>query len=124
FRTTRHRAIDCLRRQRRDNELFSEASDADVIAEVDGAESARLDPEAVKELLDALPPLLREAVTLRYLNDLTYGEIALVMGCPVGTVRSRLFHARQRLEQLLVSRRGLRESNERTADTSKQGDER
>ena len=47
-----------------------------------------------------LPIRLRVAVVLRYYHDLSYAEIAAALGCPVGTVRSRLHaaHARLRAE--------------------------
>src|SRR6266513_2597864 len=46
--------------------------------------------EQVRRTVVALPPLYREAVVLCDLENLTYEEAAIVMGCPVGTVRSRL----------------------------------
>ena len=44
--------------------------------------------------MDALPVDLRTAITLREIEGLSYEEIANVMNCPVGTVRSRIFRAR------------------------------
>ena len=44
--------------------------------------------------MDALPTDLRTAITLREIEGLSYEEIASVMNCPVGTVRSRIFRAR------------------------------
>ena len=44
--------------------------------------------------MDALPVDLRTAITLREIEGLSYEEIANVMDCPVGTVRSRIFRAR------------------------------
>lgn len=49
---------------------------------------------AVNQALAALPDDLREALTLREIEGLSYDEIAAVMGCPIGTVRSRIFRAR------------------------------
>ena len=46
-------------------------------------------------MLDALPVDLRQAITLREMDGLSYEEIAEVMNCPVGTVRSRIFRARE-----------------------------
>lgn len=51
--------------------------------------------EAVNAALQALPLELRQAVTLREIEGLTYEEIAQAMGCPIGTVRSRIFRARE-----------------------------
>ncbi|HEY4732730.1 MAG TPA: RNA polymerase sigma factor RpoE [Gammaproteobacteria bacterium] len=49
----------------------------------------------VYEAIDQLPDDLRIAITLRELEGLSYEEIAEAMGCPVGTVRSRIFRARE-----------------------------
>ena len=45
--------------------------------------------------MDALPEDLRQAVTLREIEGLSYEEIAAAMNCPIGTVRSRIFRARE-----------------------------
>ena len=50
---------------------------------------------AVNAAMDALPEDLRQAVVLREIDGLTYEEIAEVMNCPIGTVRSRIFRARE-----------------------------
>lgn len=50
---------------------------------------------AVNAAMDALPEELRQAVTLREIEGLSYEEIAELMNCPIGTVRSRIFRARE-----------------------------
>jgi len=50
---------------------------------------------AVNEAIEALPEELRTAITLREIEGLSYEEIAEAMGCPIGTVRSRIFRARE-----------------------------
>jgi RNA polymerase sigma-70 factor (ECF subfamily) len=60
---------------------------------------------AVKAILDRLTDLpedLRTALVLFYVDGLKYAEIAEAMECPIGTVRSRLFEARERLKKLMV----------------------
>ena len=49
----------------------------------------------VNKAMDALPDDLRTAITLREIEGLSYDEIATVMNCPIGTVRSRIFRARE-----------------------------
>lgn len=49
--------------------------------------------------VDELPEELRTAITLRELDGLSYDEIAEVMNCPVGTVRSRIFRAREAIDK-------------------------
>jgi RNA polymerase sigma-70 factor (ECF subfamily) len=51
--------------------------------------------QTVDEAMAALPAELREAIALRELEGLSYEDIANAMGCPIGTVRSRIFRARE-----------------------------
>ncbi len=66
----------------------------------------------VNAAMDALPEELRQAVTLREIEGLTYEEIAVVMACPIGTVRSRIFRAREaisaKIRPMLESQIGKR----------------
>ena len=55
--------------------------------------------QVVDNAIKNLPEDLRTAVTLREFEGLSYEEIAEVMGCPVGTVRSRIFRARESIDQ-------------------------
>ena len=50
---------------------------------------------SVNETIQALPAELRTAIVLREIEGLSYEEIAQAMGCPIGTVRSRIFRARE-----------------------------
>jgi RNA polymerase sigma-70 factor (ECF subfamily) len=54
---------------------------------------------AVFEAIENLPDDLRTAITLRELDGLSYEDIAHIMQCPVGTVRSRIFRAREAVDQ-------------------------
>jgi RNA polymerase sigma-70 factor, ECF subfamily len=67
---------------------------------------------AVNSAMQALSEELRQAITLREIEGLSYEEIAELMDCPIGTVRSRIFRAReaiaQRLRPLLGTREGGR----------------
>ncbi len=66
----------------------------------------------VNTAMDALPEELRQAVTLREIEGLSYEEIALAMDCPIGTVRSRIFRAREaisaKVKPLLEKQTGKR----------------
>lgn len=53
----------------------------------------------VNAAMDALPVDLRQAIVLREIEGLTYEEIAVAMSCPVGTVRSRIFRAREAISE-------------------------
>ncbi len=56
---------------------------------------------AVAEAIEELPEDLRTALTLREVEGLSYEEIAQAMGCPIGTVRSRIFRAREAINRRL-----------------------
>lgn len=57
--------------------------------------------ESVNETIQALPAELRTAIVLREIEGLSYEEIAQAMGCPIGTVRSRIFRAREAIASKL-----------------------
>ncbi len=71
-----------------ENELTSAETPETVLA-------AKEIAAAVNSAMEALPEDLRQAVTLREIEGLSYEEIADVMNCPIGTVRSRIFRARE-----------------------------
>ncbi|MEJ7931875.1 RNA polymerase sigma factor RpoE [Ramlibacter sp. AN1015] len=71
-----------------ENELTSPETPETVLA-------AKEIAAAVNQAMEALPEELRQAVTLREIEGLSYEEIAEVMSCPIGTVRSRIFRARE-----------------------------
>ena len=62
--------------------------------------------------MEALPEELREAITLREIEGLSYEEISEAMDCPIGTVRSRIFRAREaisaKIRPLLENQSGKR----------------
>ncbi len=68
--------------------------------------------QAVNEAMEALPTELCQAITLREIEGLSYEEIAQALDCPIGTVRSRIFRAREaisaRIKPMLESRSGKR----------------
>ena len=67
---------------------------------------------AVNSAMEALPEELRQAVSLREIEGLSYEEIAEAMSCPIGTVRSRIFRAREaislKIKPLLENQSGKR----------------
>ncbi|MFP5505538.1 MAG: sigma-70 family RNA polymerase sigma factor, partial [Gammaproteobacteria bacterium] len=58
--------------------------------------------QTIAAAIEALPDELRTAITLRELEGLSYEEIAQAMECPIGTVRSRIFRAREAIEARLA----------------------
>ena len=74
---------------------------ADLISESSTPEAVLMSEElaqVVTEAMDALPEELRAALTLREFEGLSYDDIAAVLECPVGTVRSRIFRAREAID--------------------------
>ncbi len=57
----------------------------------------------ISQAIDALPLELKAALTLREFEGLSYDEIAEVLECPIGTVRSRIFRAREAIDQRVAS---------------------
>ncbi len=55
--------------------------------------------QVIFNMIASLPDDLREAITLREIENMSYEDIALTMGCPIGTVRSRIFRARDAIDQ-------------------------
>ncbi len=88
-----------------ENELTSSETPDAVLASKEIA-------EMVNSAMDALPEELRQAITLREIEGLSYEEISEAMNCPIGTVRSRIFRAReaisQRIKPLLENQSGKR----------------
>jgi RNA polymerase sigma-70 factor (ECF subfamily) len=57
--------------------------------------------ETVNKAMDSLPEELKTAIILREIEGLSYEEIASMMNCPIGTVRSRIFRARETIAEKL-----------------------
>ena len=74
------------------------------LREISTPESLLLTKEiagTVNQAIEALPEELRSAIQLRELEGMSYEEIAKLMDCPVGTVRSRIFRAREAIAERL-----------------------
>ncbi|MEO8305900.1 MAG: RNA polymerase sigma factor RpoE [Betaproteobacteria bacterium] len=87
-----------------DNEEAEGFEDADQLRDSNTPESELEGKEiaaTVNRAVEALPKDLRTAITLREIEGLSYEEIANVMNCPVGTVRSRIFRARDAIAEEL-----------------------
>ncbi len=78
-----------------DAEDFEEATLLHEVATPENELMSKQVVEVVNASLQELPDDLRTALTLREIEGLSYEEIAVVMNCPIGTVRSRIFRARE-----------------------------
>lgn len=118
YRVARNLLVDHYRRTRKDRMTSS----LDQVTELEEKPSpgegpvAHVEARERKELLQAalegLSPDMREAVILRDLQDLDYEEIALVLGVPEGTVKSRISRGRLELARLLKRIQGMKGKEE------------
>ena len=105
---SRNLCIDHYRRVRRERETVDRRVDASELSPV----ATGLDPHSrlerfdrralLREALNALPETLRETVTLRDIQELTYHEIAARLQLPVGTVKSRINRGRRELARHVI----------------------
>lgn len=78
-----------------DTETFEDASRLREISTPETVLHGKQVAETVNAAMNDLPEELRTAISLREIDGLSYDEIAIVMDCPIGTVRSRIFRARE-----------------------------
>ncbi|MFP4282506.1 MAG: RNA polymerase sigma factor [Opitutales bacterium] len=104
-RIVARRATDWIRREararRRQSALEAEPEIAQPAA-LEPSQERRDEHAAVRAALAELPPEQREILQLFYISELGVATIATTLGIPRGTVKSRLFHARQRLRRRLA----------------------
>jgi RNA polymerase sigma-70 factor (ECF subfamily) len=87
-----------------DSEDAENFEDADHLRDVHTPENELMSKQiaqTVNDTMEALPEELRTAIVLREIDGLSYEEIATVMNCPIGTVRSRIFRARETIADRL-----------------------
>ena len=95
-----------------DDETFQRRSEPSTDETPESVLAAKEIGQAVSAALEALPDDLKQALTLREMDGLSYEEIAEVMNCPLGTVRSRIFRAREavsaKIKPMLEKQNGKR----------------
>jgi RNA polymerase sigma-70 factor (ECF subfamily) len=87
-----------------DSEDAENFDDGDQLRDVNTPENELMSKQiaqTVNATMEALPEELRTAIVLREIDGLSYEEIATVMNCPIGTVRSRIFRARETIAERL-----------------------
>jgi RNA polymerase sigma-70 factor (ECF subfamily) len=99
YRIARDRGCRTLRSLRRVSRPLVES---DLAAEAEnGATFSAEDAARIHAALDELAPEQREVLVLRFLEEMTYEDIARVIGCPAGTVRSRIHYGKRALRRAL-----------------------
>jgi RNA polymerase sigma-70 factor (ECF subfamily) len=112
YKIAHNAAVDHLRRySTREQALTSESDGATYDLPIESGkptpeqESERRERRAeIESVVDQLPPAYRELVVLRHSHDLSYDEIAEVTALPLGTVKNRLFRAREVMRQQFLQR--------------------
>lgn len=112
YKIAHNTAIDHLRRHTVRDQIMTIGGDG-TRSEI-AIDSRRLTPEQesereerrseIESVVQSLPAAYRELIVLRHSHDLSYDEIAEVTGLPLGTVKNRLFRAREAMRDLLVPR--------------------
>jgi len=97
YRTARNRAISLLRDERR--YVFVESYDESEPLDEDNDDLSFDDIDKLHRVLTTLSPDQKEAIVLRFFEGRDYQEIAQIMGCRLGTVRSRIHYAKQELRK-------------------------
>jgi len=102
----RRQAHNQLRRSRPQLADLTEAWDvADTAPSVEDQVVVRSEHTALRAAVRALPEHLREVLALVLFEEMAYPEVATALAIPVGTVKSRMSHARRRLGRMLVATR-------------------
>jgi RNA polymerase sigma-70 factor (ECF subfamily) len=84
-----------------ESETFDDSDTLSDMATPESVYSSRQIAATVNKAVEDLPEELKNAIVLREIEGLSYEEIAEVMGCPIGTVRSRIFRAREAISERL-----------------------
>ncbi|MBW2245464.1 MAG: RNA polymerase sigma factor, partial [Deltaproteobacteria bacterium] len=96
--------IDRLRKRGdRVFEDIEESSPADTTANAEDVMAGVGDALSVRTCVERLPPAQREVIHLAFFQELSYSEIARVMDCPEGTVKTRVYHAKRSLKVCLAA---------------------
>lgn len=112
YRILKNHCVDRVRRGRSADAGTTVLRASTRPADDETAEDLVLDSEreqAVARAVARLPDDLREMIELRHFQDLSYREMADILGCPDGTVMSRLYRARKALRALLLGDPGFME---------------
>lgn len=90
----------CMNHLRKKRVQFIELMEGDAVYNPE-EEEPDYDPEAIRRAMERLSPAHREVLYLAFYEELSYGEIASLLGIPENTVKTRVFHAKKKLKELL-----------------------
>ena len=115
LRTARNLALDLIRKNSKRDEIDTVILDAEGEFEIDIADDSpdsrpdesylrKIEKEVVRQSIEELPSAAREIIVLRDIEGLSYTEIAEMLGLAEGTLKSKLFRARERLRKIILSK--------------------
>jgi RNA polymerase sigma-70 factor, ECF subfamily len=103
FAVARNELHDLRRRHRLLAEMVEFEPLSGELSELLSAPPEVLNDALLQEWLAHLEPAERDLIVLRFVEELSYEELAVALGVPLGTVKSRLFHAKRRLSEIIES---------------------
>lgn len=115
LRTARNLALDLIRKNSKRDEIDTVILDAEGEFEIDIADDSpdsrpdesylrKIEKEVVRQSIEELPSAAREMIVLRDIEGLSYTEISEMLGLTEGTLKSKLFRARERLRKIILSK--------------------
>lgn len=96
----------CMNHLRKKRIKFLELMEQDAVYDPEQEEEPAYSPEEIKKAMELLSPIHREILFLVYYEELSYGEIAQVLSIPENTVKTRVFHAKRKLREILENEAG------------------
>ena len=115
LKAARNLALDLIRKNSRRDEIDTVILDSDGEFEIDIADDSpdsrpdasylrKVEKETVLQSIEELPSAAREMIVLRDIEGLSYAEIGAMLGIAEGTLKSKLFRARERLRKIILSK--------------------
>lgn len=105
FQIARNKGLDYFRSTKRSRELHELLRlDTDAVYQQGVYEWDLETSDILKTSLERLSPKLREVIVLNFFEGMDYDEIALILGCSLGTVKSRIFNAKQKIKDLIKTK--------------------
>ncbi len=103
YQITRNRAIDYLRRSKRHPELLDSVKEVveEYTNEAAGEDLTDAEVKSLEKAMEQLNTKHRDVLILKYWEEMSYEEISLILGCSIGTVRSRIYNAKENLKKIL-----------------------
>ena len=115
LKAARNLSLDLIRKNSRMDEIDTVILDSDGEFEIDIADDSpdsrpdasylrKVEKETVLQSIEELPSAAREMIVLRDIEGLSYAEIGAMLGIAEGTLKSKLFRARERLRKIILSK--------------------